>query len=200
MRQIAQHEAKIADNPTVAPGRIGRSSWRPSATYWRSSGGGLAVIDAQDPPVALAPEQRAEARANAAQADAIVGWLDALGAVGRKRDTGALAADLSDLYVAAASYRRLLDQLLALAPHDRSAAADTVVDIATELRHLAWHIRSVTPRLDRLAAALDLDDADPDGIVRPAKPGGLPAHPTAGAWSTSPAPQVRACGPRTCHS
>mgnify|MGYP000489327055 CR=1 FL=1 len=116
------------------------------------------MVDVQDPPVVLTPSERVEVQENVAHADEIVRWLDALGPVGRRRDVGALAADLSDLYAAATTYRRLVDHLLALGPRDRVAASDATVEIVTELRHMAWHIRSVAPRLERLASALDPDD------------------------------------------
>ena len=105
---------------------------------------------------AAEPLDRAEIQETLAKADAVVGWLRAVGVPEGRGDLGALGADLSDLYVGAEKYRRLLDELLALGPDDRAEASEMAGDIADELRHLAWHIRSAIRRLDRLEARLDL--------------------------------------------
>ena len=102
---------------------------------------------------------RAEVHENLAKADAVVHWLRAVGAHEGRGDVGALGADLSDLYVGAEKYRRLLDELLKLGPDELAEASDKVGDVADELRHLGWHIRSAVRRLDRLGARLDPDDA-----------------------------------------
>ena len=104
---------------------------------------------------ATEPVAQAEIRETLAKADAVVGWLRAVGVPEGRGDLGALGADLSDLYVGAETYRRLLDELLALGPDDRAEASEKVGDMADELRHLAWHIRSAARRLDRLEARLD---------------------------------------------
>jgi hypothetical protein len=84
-------------------------------------------------------------------------WLDALGPAVRRSDRGALAADLGDLYAGAATCRRLLDAALAVPPERPAEASERLADMAVELRHLAWHVRSCAPRLERLADALDPD-------------------------------------------
>ena len=116
------------------------------------------MIDAH---AALSPPEPApsdDVRENVEKADDVIRWLDGLGQVRLRRDRGALGADLSDLYIGARRYARMLDELLAMAPESGSAASDKVGDIADELRHMAWHIRSVARRLDRLAVALDPED------------------------------------------
>ena len=119
------------------------------------------MVDVHDRPEALTPEEAAEVRENVEKSDEVIRWLDALGPVGRRRDRGALGADLSDLYIGARRYGRMLDQLLAMGSEDVVAASEKLGDIAAELRHMAWHIRSVAPRLDRLAVALDPEDDEP---------------------------------------
>jgi hypothetical protein len=96
-------------------------------------------------------------RANVDKADDVNRWLAQLGYPTRRHDRGAIGADLSDLYVSAATYRALIDALLALPPEQSDEAADRVADITSELRHMAWHIRSVTRRRERLEARLDPD-------------------------------------------
>jgi len=101
-----------------------------------------------------------------AKARAVTAWLDAAqsgGRAGRPSDLGALSADLSDLYTGSTRYQRLVDALLETPPTERESAADTVVDLKVELQHLAWHIRSVTRRLERLADDLYGDD-EPDDV------------------------------------
>lgn len=97
-------------------------------------------------------------RANVEKADDVNRWLAQLGYPTRREDRGAVGADLSDLYASAATYRALLDALLALPPEQSEEAADRVADIASELRHMAWHIRSVTRRLERLESRLAPDN------------------------------------------
>jgi hypothetical protein len=97
------------------------------------------------------------------KARAVGRWLDALGPAVRRSDRGALAADLGDLYAGAARYRQLLDALLAL-PGDRAGEVDDLlVELSAELRHLAWHIRSSTRRLERLADGMEPGDEEDDG-------------------------------------
>ena len=101
---------------------------------------------------------------------AVMAWLQAareLGRTGRPSDLGPLGADLGDLYTGSERMRRLIDALLDTPPAERERAADAVVDLKIELQHLAWHIRSVTRRLERLADDLygddELDDARETG-------------------------------------
>jgi hypothetical protein len=98
-------------------------------------------------------------RLNVEQAQRVVAWLDSLGVRVRPSDRGAVGADLSDLYVAADAYRRMLDALLELPANDHDQQADAVADLASEIRHIAWHARSVVSRLDRLVDRLAPDDA-----------------------------------------
>lgn len=107
---------------------------------------------------AARPLDTRDIRENVDKARQIARWLEALGEPARRADHGAIGADLSDLYVAAAAYRGMLDELLALGRDDPDAAAEKVGDIASELRHMGWHIRSVTRRLDRLEHRLTPDD------------------------------------------
>lgn len=95
---------------------------------------------------------------NVAKATDIGRWLDALGEPARRLDRGAISADLSDLYSAAEAYRAMLDALLALKLDDPDAVPEKINEITGELRHMAWHIRSVTRRLDRLEHRLTPDD------------------------------------------
>ena len=125
------------------------------------------MADSLDRVMTRTPEQSADVEADVAKAHEVARWLESLGPVGPHRDVGAPAADLSDQYVAAATYRRQLDTLPAFGPDDGVVAAETAIDVVTELRHMAWHIRSVTPRLERLATALDPEDTDE---ARPAVP------------------------------
>jgi hypothetical protein len=90
----------------------------------------------------------------------VADWLDALRVPVRASIRGALSADLSDLYVAAIQYQRLLDALLGSRPEDAEQAAELLTEIASELRHVGWHVRSAADRLDRLADRLDADDDD----------------------------------------
>ena len=103
--------------------------------------------------LAMATElhDQAEIHENLAKADAVVDWLRTVGAPDGRGDIGALGADMSDLYVGAEKYRRLLDELLKLGPDELAQASEKVGDIADELRQLCWHIRSAARRLDRLA-------------------------------------------------
>lgn len=86
--------------------------------------------------------------------DRWLGGLDEVRAASRRH----VAADLADLYAGSERMRRLVDALLDTPPGERERAADTVVDLKVELQHLAWHIRSVTRRLERLADDLYGDD------------------------------------------
>ncbi len=101
---------------------------------------------------------------NVAKARAVTEWLEATRSVrraGRPSDLGPISADLSDLYAGSIKYQRLIDALLDTPPAERERAANAVVDLKVELQHLAWHIRSVTRRLERLANDLYGDD-EPD--------------------------------------
>lgn len=85
-------------------------------------------------------------------------WLERLGYPAQRDSRGVIVADLHDLHASATKYPALLDALLALPPEPSEEAANRVADITSELRHMAWHIRSVARRLDRLAVALDPED------------------------------------------
>ena len=87
-------------------------------------------------------------------------WLSHLEGV-RAASVRHLGADLADLSASAERYRRLVDALLAT-PADRpETAADALVEINVELQHVAWHIRSATRRIDRLASDLYAERDEP---------------------------------------
>jgi hypothetical protein len=86
-------------------------------------------------------------------------WLESLGKAVRPSDRGALSADLSDLYAGAIRYQRMIDRILALPARERAKASDALIDLSVDLWHLNWHMRSARPRLERVADALDPDDA-----------------------------------------
>lgn len=125
--------------------------------------------------------------ANAAKAGEIVRWLRLLGEPARRVDHGAVGADLSDLYMSTETFRHQLGDLLAVGRDDPDAVAEKLNEITGGLRHMAWHIRSVTPRLERLESRLTPDD---DG----ARPG---VSRRAGPAPDAPQPHERSSPERT---
>ena len=64
---------------------------------------------------------------------------------------GVLGADLGDLYAGATRFQELLDAWLELPIEDRDGLDEILVDLSVEMRHLWWHLRSGTGRVERLA-------------------------------------------------
>lgn len=83
-----------------------------------------------------------------------------LAALGYAEDEGLdrMPTDLSDLYSAAAEYRRLLDAWLAVADDDREGAADALIELAVQMRHIHYHLRHGIRAAEDLADELYEDD------------------------------------------
>lgn len=72
-----------------------------------------------------------------------------------EQTAGRLAADLGDLYVAAQSFQRLFDSLLAAPVDNRDQLHDLVIELWADLLHIQHHAESGRSGLEALATELD---------------------------------------------